>query len=324
VLVGPAEGWKVDKRGTIVGLTTGRHVMLLDDLLTAFRTARQAAQGGIGCSIDPTDEGVVRFNQFMGQFQTMGNPQLVASGAERAVGAQNVTVFGVPETSHFARVLLAADYRMKRLAMNFEPSPVRGLPSFLSMMKGTTRRATNALPRWWLEPNYEPLLRSADGLAWELRGSAVKAMTMEDFVAADGSRQASGKASPLAQKWADKMTEHFDELAVAEPIFGQMRNCMELAIIGALISKERLAEKAGHSMSTLMDPTVVKTVELTAAKHVDSKASLLKRGRTWMVSVSGGVQIDSWFIADNVEQSAAPAEAREVAAKRMQDHWWWN
>ena len=39
VLVGPGEGWKVDARGNMVGITTGRPVMLLDDLLVALRVA---------------------------------------------------------------------------------------------------------------------------------------------------------------------------------------------------------------------------------------------------------------------------------------------
>ena len=42
VLVGPAEGWKVDERGNIVGKTTGRPVMNLDDLVIALRAAAGA------------------------------------------------------------------------------------------------------------------------------------------------------------------------------------------------------------------------------------------------------------------------------------------
>ena len=54
-------------------------------------------------------------------------------------------VNGVPADSHFARVLVAADYRMKRLAMNFDPSPVNGLPSYLHMIKpGAARHAEHA------------------------------------------------------------------------------------------------------------------------------------------------------------------------------------
>ena len=36
----------------------------------------------------------------------------------------------------------------------------------------------------------------------------------------------------MAQKWADNMTAHYDELAVAEPVFGDLRNCMQLALVG--------------------------------------------------------------------------------------------
>ena len=57
VLAGFAEGWKVDDRGNLVGLTTGRPVILLDDLLVALRSANESAAGGITCSIDPSQRG---------------------------------------------------------------------------------------------------------------------------------------------------------------------------------------------------------------------------------------------------------------------------
>ena len=46
VLAGPGEGWKIDDRGNIVGVTTGRPVMLLDDLLVALRTAGRRRRRG--------------------------------------------------------------------------------------------------------------------------------------------------------------------------------------------------------------------------------------------------------------------------------------
>ena len=38
VLAGPAEGWRVDALGNVVGATTGRPVVLLEDLIVALRT----------------------------------------------------------------------------------------------------------------------------------------------------------------------------------------------------------------------------------------------------------------------------------------------
>lgn len=57
VIAGPGEGWKLDGKGNMVGVTTGRPVLNLEDLLVAFRTARAARQGQLSCSIDPTAEG---------------------------------------------------------------------------------------------------------------------------------------------------------------------------------------------------------------------------------------------------------------------------
>lgn len=325
VLIGPGEGWQVDQRGYVVGSTSGRPVILLDDLLVALRTARQAAQTGISCSIDPTDDGLTRLRGHVAKLRTIGNPQQTALGIERVLGRQQISVTGVPDTSHFARVMVAADYRMKRLAMHFEPSPVDGLPSFLTMMKAGARGMSNMLPRWWLAPDYKPLLRDADGLAWQLQGASVKAMTEEDFVNAAGARERTGRANPVAQRWADNMTEKFDELAVADPIFGQLRNCMELAVVSALVVKENLPEKAGCSLPLLMDEQGVKTEQFVAPKQVDSKASLLKKGRNWIISASGGVQINSWAVADRTEQtdSLGPIRAQvKPAAERSS--WYWQ
>src|SRR5574340_942546 len=110
VLAGPGEGWKVDGQGNVIGATTGRPVMLLDDLLVALRTARKAADGGISCSIDPTQEGLQQLQQHVRNLRTIGNPQQTAAGIEQALGPQKISVHGVPDESHFARVLVAADY----------------------------------------------------------------------------------------------------------------------------------------------------------------------------------------------------------------------
>lgn len=322
VLVGSGEGWKVDAKGNVVGVNTGRPVMLLDDLLVALRTARAAANGGITCSIDPSKDGMARMQQQLPALTKSGDPQAVAGGIESALGMQQISVTGVPATSHFARVLVAADYRMKRIAMNFEPSPVRGLKSYLEMVKPGARAVVS--PRFWLEPKYEALLRDGDGLAYELRNSSVKAMTEEDFIAASGSVEHSGKAGVAAQRWADLMTEKYAQLAVADPIFGQLQNCMDLAVVGALVVKEGLAEKAGYSMPTLLESPDAAPEVLNAPKQVESKASVLKKGKNWVISASGGVAINSWMLADKVQSSDAVAPVRAKAVPSDSTAWCWN
>jgi hypothetical protein len=315
VLVGPGEGWKVDARGNVVGVTTGRPVMLLDDLLVAMRTAKAAADGGITCSINPTQEGVARMNGV--QIQAGASPAAVAEACKKALGLQQITLHGVPDTSHFARVLVAADYRMKRISMALDSSPVRGLPSYLQMAKPSRKTVS---PRFWLEPKFDALLRDADGLAFELCGSTVKAMTEEDFFTANGDVKHTGKPSPMAQKWANIMTDKYAELAVADPIFGQLQNCMELAVVGAIIVKDRLPEKAGYDLPGLLGSPAVKTDVYNAPKQVPSVASV--RGR--LIAVSGGVTINSWSYADKLKTSEKVAAVRTKAAFAKNAGWWQN
>jgi hypothetical protein len=318
VLAGPAEGWKVDSQGSVVGATSGRPVLTLDDLAVAIRVAESANANGISCSIDPTPEGIQRMQQISGQLSARNGPQGAARQMEEAVGQQTITVTGVPATSHFARTIVAADFRMKRLAMNFEPAPVDGMPSFLTLLRGRT--ANNMMPRWWLAPNYEPLQRDADGLAWELKGQGVKCMTEQDFMDHEGKKQHSGKSDPTAQKWADSFTEKFEDLAREDSSFGQLRNVMDLAVIGALLTKERLIERSGLQMPNIAGDMPV--AEFPAPRAVPSQASFVKAGRNWVLSVSGGIQIFPWQVADRTEVSDKLAAAK--TEKPAGNSWYWQ
>ena len=323
VLVGVGEAWKVDAKGNVVGAQSGCPVMTLDDLLVALRTARGAAQGGITCSIDPTAEGLQRMRQVTtGPVQNGQQAQAFASALAKSLGNQTISVNGVPATSHFARVLVAADYRMKRIAMAIEASPVRGLPSYLQMISPRSKGVRT--PRFWLEPSYEALLHDGDGLAFELSGSSVKAMTEEDFLTTGGKIKHSGKTNRIAQRWADIMTEKYPELAVADPVFGELHNCMDLAVVGALMVRENLMEKAGLSLPTIMDSAALKTFLYNAPKQVESQASVMNVKGRWVATASGGVAINSWGIVKKLLRDSDKVASVRSKAIPAENTWWWN
>ena len=309
VLAGPAEGWAMDELGNVVGATSRRPVLLLDDLMVAMRTSEASRLEAISCSIDPTTEGVQRLRAAMSRVRRMGDPQIIKQNYESALGPQTVSVTGVPANSHFARVMVAADFRMKRLAMNFEPAPVDNMPSFLQLMQTSRRGMKSMMPRWWLASNYEPLSRDAEGLAWELRGPGVKCMTEEDHFGSDGKRESSTKASNAATRWAETLTERYSELADHDSAFGQLRNVMDMAVVAALIEKEELLSLAGLELPEIAEGELL--TNYYAPKSVDSKVSFVKQGSNWIVSASGGVQFLPWLVADKTEQSEELGEVRQ-------------
>jgi hypothetical protein len=321
VLAGPAEGWRVDRMGNVVGATTGRPVITLDDLLVALRAAEGSNRTGISCSIDPTPEGLQRMQQITGQLSAQGGPQQAAQQMEEAVGLQTISVTGIPDTSHFARVIVAADFRMKRLAMNFEKAPVGGMPSLLHLAKSGRGGMHNAMPRFWLAPMYDPLARDADGLAWELRGQAVRCLTEQEFLNSAGQKEKAGSPDPAAQKWADTFTSKFEELAHEDSSFGALRNVMDLAVVGALLVKERLWERSGLEAPNLTSDQPLD--EYPAPRVVPSKASFVKAGRQWILSVSGGVQIFPWQVADRTEVTPSLVSARPEEPS-PDTGWYWQ
>jgi len=323
VLVGPAEGWRLDSRGCYVGVNSGRPVMLLDDLLVALRSAA-ARPSVMSCSINPTPEGVGRVRALAQQVGVGADARVVAAGVQDQLGPQKITVQGVPETSHFARVMVGADYRMKRIGIALEPSPVRSLPSYVDMIRGGSGGNASMTPRWWLQPDYQPLLRDDEGLAWELRGASVRCMTETDFLDASGVARPTGRSDAASQRWADLMTSHYEELAVVDPVFGQLRNCMDLAVVAALVAKERLTDKAGESFPLLTGTSGrLGTVKLDAPKQVAPGASLARKGKRTMVA-AGGVQINPWSAVDKIESTAALAQVRGKASNAAPGTWWWD
>jgi hypothetical protein len=323
VIAGPAEGWRVNALGSVVGKSSGRPVLLLDDLIVALRAAEAAHGGGISCSIDPTPEGLQRMQALSAELSRSMNlpPQIAGRRMEEAVGPQKITVKGVPDSSHFARVIVAADFRMKRLAMDFEPAPVDGMPSFLDLAASRRTGVANMMPRWWLATNYEPIRRDEAGLAWELRGQGVKCMNEEQFLSG-GTIERTGKSDPTAQKWADTFTAKFDELAREDSAFGELRNVMDLAVVAALIAKERLQEKAGLETPRLSREVPV--ADFPAPRNVPSHASFTRAGRNWMVSVSGGVQMYPWEVADKTVVVKDLSAARPARSAEHSANWYWQ
>jgi hypothetical protein len=324
VLAGPGEGWRVDDNGSMVGMTTGLPVLRLDDLLVALRTVQAARAGGISVSIDPTEEGRQSFDQYMANVRRRRitfNEEVLA-GAAAALGPQQISILGAPADSHFARVLVAADVRMKQLGMNLDKAPIAGLPGFLDLLKAKNRLPSNAMPRWWLACNYEPLARSEDRLVWQIRGQGVKAMTEDEIVDKSGKVHGTGQEDPIAKEFATRMTEKYEALAKKDLIFTELRNLMDLCVVAALLAKEDLPGLASCQLPVLTSASQINVGGLESPKQLATKCSFVKIGRNWVITASGGVSIESWAVAQRNEVKPELNGKHGPATPPGKSVWW--
>jgi Protein of unknown function (DUF1598) len=325
VLAGPADGWTVDDAGNVVGTNSGAAVLQLVDLIAALRTTDEMLAGEvISCSIDPTPEGLKRFTRSMRGSPTSPSDQLLRR-MEQAVGAQTVTLTGVSPESHFAQVLVAADWQMKRIGMGLVPSPVDGLTSYLEMLNDAPNpKLRTPLPRWWIAYGEQPVERDSDGLGWRISRPGIQVRTASGRLERDGRISTQIESDPLAKKWADSMTAQYDELAIGEPVFGQLRGCMDLALVTAILASGDLLKHVDLELPMVLDDTRLQLAAHRVPKSVASHASALRTGRSWVVSVSGGVELDVPRVVNAAELQADVGEVRLQTSPNHINSWWWD
>jgi hypothetical protein len=325
VLAGPAEGWTVDDNGNVIGETSGAAVMQLIDLIAALRTSDELLAGEmISCSIEPTPAGLQRFARVMRGGRASASAQSLRR-MEQAVGPQTIKLTGVAPQSHFAQVLVAADWQMKRLGMGLAASPVEGLPSYLELLNDNPRvTPRNALPRWWIAYGQQPVERDAEGLGWRISPPGIEVRTAATTLEAEGQIATEIESDPLAKQWADAMTAHYDELAIAEPVFGQLRGCMDLALVTAVLATGDLLTRVGLEAPMLLDDARLQLAPHHVPKTVASHASAIRRSRSWVVTVSGGVELD---VASPVNDAGVNGKVRDARMRAGPSHansWWWD
>ena len=324
ILAGPSDEVAVDENGSFVGAASGQPLLLLEDLVVALRSIDAARMGGMRCSIDPTPEGIARLQEILSSIKQMPNPQKIFRLMEEALGPQQITVGGVPADTHFAQVLVAADYRMKRIGMGLESSEVAELPSYLSMVQATTAGSA-MLPRFWLEAQYSPIARDPDELGWKLTGGKMVCLTETDLLVREGMQRGGGRADKNASRWCERMTACYDKLALSKPVFNELKNCVDLAVVAALIDSRQLADRAGLDLSLLKDASSVQLSSYEVPTQVPTVAHGIKRGSRWILSASGGVQFQPWaFLEEVVESQDIGSERKLALASRPESGICWE
>lgn len=334
VLAGPAGPWQEDANGRVVNANNGKPVLKLDYLVELMRNA-YSENPTFGCSITPRAENLLKAQQYLaahnGKSLTIKNTAAWIEGLRQSVGKQDVEVFGTDNQTHLARVLVEADHHMKLIGLGEAPG-VPGMSSYLDnlVQSDEPAQAVNML-RWWFTTNYQTLHASKDGFAYEVVGPAVKVLSENEIVDKLGNRQQTGKSDPLTQQFASEFTHNFEMIAKRYPVYQELRNIFDLAVVSMLIKSQELDRKVGwnpefYSQSYGFQPTratAVTTVESVVSHRITEK-------RVVLAAVSGGVVVDPRPVVEvnNLKQddygilNAEYQGNRDIALRG--NTWWWD
>ncbi len=330
VIAGPAEGWVNDLNADrVIGIKSKRPVVQLQDLVAALRlyAPGESAPGTIGCSIDPTAEGLVRFQQFV---RTV-NPRTMSfsdirNGMISAIGNHTIRIDGVNPSTHFAKVLVEADYRMKLIGIGLEKAPA-GLRSFISAADASDV-ARNALCRWYFVPNYQCLRISPDGNAIKLEGQGVKLVGEDEVIGTTGQRSTTaGSQNTASRQFTTSFTSRYEKIAQVNPVYAELRNLIDISIVAAYMQQEDIFGKAGWTMPILGDETKYAIETVSAPRFAPAACALYFKNNRLMTPIGGGVQIQPQIAleAENIiSNSDKDVQQAEQAVKMPSGKWWWN
>jgi hypothetical protein len=238
-----------------------------------------------------------------------------------------VSIHGISPKTHFAQVMVEADYRMKLIGIGLERPPIR-LVSYVERAN-PSEVSRNALERWFFVPDYQCVRTGADGLAMELVGDGVKLVGEQEVVTSGGQRQAAARMNRASQAFVANFTKQYGELAERSPVFAQLRNLIDLAVAAAFVQQEDYYGKAHWRMELFGHETKFAVETYNAPKQAATAVNALWKGNKLMTPVGGGVNIDAVQAigADKrlSDDKGKVAKTRnETNLNPAKGRWWWD
>lgn len=336
VLAGPASDWKNNAEQRIVSVEDGAPILRLDDLIVLLRRRAETRRADFGCSIDPTEKGLASAREYI---QKQGNaplkPGQVGKHYEEIrsrIGLQDAVFFGIDPRSRVAQVLLEADQHMKLIGIGLEPG-TKNVPSYLSMIQlkpGEQPPALDVL-RWWFTTNYDAIVASENGDAYEISGQGVKVLSENELLTDQGKQVHTGKSDPLNEKFAANFTKDFAALAAKYPVYAELRNVFDLALVVSLLDAEDLANQANWHPTFFLDAVSFPTATENVPKFVDTVMNRrVIKGTQLIGVVSGGVSVNTKELVDRARMQKDSERKLDVERKRsihkseVERAWWWD
>lgn len=332
VIAGPAEGWVTDPVGRVVGINNAQPTVHLEDLVTALRAfpAGQKNDPLIGCSIDPTQEGLQRLQQFLartGRTATPRDTQFLVRGTKESLGLQTVTVLGIPANTRFAQVLVEADYRMKLIGIGLERPQVR-MATYVDLVNPAAV-AANAMQRWFFTPDYQSVRVTEDGNALQMIGQGVKLVSEDELVAASGERAQAATSNPASDRFVKNFSENYEAIAQRTPVYAELRTMIDVAIAAAFIQQQDYYTAAGWKPLVFANEKLFPVETCDTPKHVESAVNAIWRGNRLMTPVGGGVEIEPRLALSESnrktdEDGSLAATREKIELNLAEGQWWWD
>jgi tetratricopeptide (TPR) repeat protein len=291
-LIEPASGDVI----LIGGMVPGAPALRADDLVTGLRQVyREGIVPMVSLDPDPTD---------------------VAAG-------QKIRLVGVPADSHFARVMVEADYEMKKIV--FGASPIRAgtfrSSAELSLDQMDKGGSIDGHSRFWLTPvqpgpsDIQVSPGNQDGLFLGRVQLLTEALEMTS-----AGLQGTGTTDPASEETARLFSANFQAIATQRPILRALEGLNDVVLLATVLRKAQvrgqvLDELAGAALS-VSEPPLPKSFPTIffSQKRGDKAIGLVGGVNLRAVALkSKWARYRDWQIAQLYEAARRLVKSRQIA-----------
>ena len=331
LLAGPAGDWRLDEARRLVSVATGRPVVRLDDLLTLWRREDFGLKP-FGCSIVPRQQSLARTQEFLAASASHelepSQRRTWLADLRKSLGKQDVKYFGLPPDSHVAAVLLLADYHMKLIGMGL----AEGTPGVESYLETVTPMPDGSAPpmsvlRWWFAMNYPSVESDAERELYRIPHTGVQVLSENEFLATRGERIHTNQSDELNSRFAASFTTEFAAISGKFPLYTELQNVFDIALVLAVLQKENLLQRTGWSPTLFTQSAELQLPKMRVPQEVESVINhrILNR-RHLIVGVSGGVWVDpsKSLRVETTSKNQVRLKANARGSTPDQQRWWWD
>ncbi|MBQ6107264.1 MAG: hypothetical protein IJK97_03560, partial [Thermoguttaceae bacterium] len=158
-------------------------------------------------------------------------------------------------------------------------------------------------------------------------GKSVKLVGADEMVSSDGSRKEVVVSDSASKKFTQGFTKNYDKIAAAVPVYAELRNLIDLAVVAAFLQETNAYEKLGWELVYFGDEQKFRVETERAPEFVESAVNAIWRGHTLTTPIGGGVEI---FAKRALEKENLISDSDETVAQAQKDAplpengWWWN
>jgi hypothetical protein len=320
LLAGPA-------LGQTTPLASGFH--LLD--MALFIELINSRSAPLGCSIDPTDTGILAVQQLLAQPKALKrlaiDPEKFVGQMQAKIGPHHTSVFGLPASSPAAVALLAVDEHMKQVGFGTSQTPIV-IESYFDHLDQMADVAPQSLVRWWFAFADAPLHVDQHRLLYELPEQCVALYSEQQWVTHQG-RKPSGQRDRAAEAFAAGMTHGLSQLRQVQPAYARLCAIFESALALQLAVDASGQHNLHAWLPNLKRLSAANYGALPEPKTVSGLTAWHKHQRGTVVAVvSGGVQLNPRSLLDRNRwlQTAEHIELPQATSTDVlsDSSWWWD